>query len=273
MKGLRKNLVIAGLATLLTISIGAVATFGSQNHVHETGADAATCKHEGNHYDCLEATASTSGIKEYWVCCKCHEHYLSKPTSGTWTNAGVASITINSNDNRYMAPGHLSNGIVLSADGKSITSYTPVSGVTTVVIPEGVETIPANVFNGSDIKTVSFPSTLTEIADGAFKDCRDLTTVVINNPTTEVGDHAFYVTGTQNWGDLPSELDIFVNFTSSQESTMIKKGQLASDWKERYTSSPIGAGLIFKTTTKATVYYSGEWHLDANGNPVKDKSK
>ncbi len=57
--------------------------------------------HVGNHYTELEPTATSSGTKEYWVCCECHEHFLTQPGTGTWTDAGVAPVINDPTDDRY----------------------------------------------------------------------------------------------------------------------------------------------------------------------------
>ena len=53
----------------------------------------------------------TSGIHEYWVCCKCHEHFLTKPSVGTYTDSssiysgGVPADAILPAGTKYYAKG------------------------------------------------------------------------------------------------------------------------------------------------------------------------
>lgn len=251
-----------GITCLLAVmSISAVCITFASNQPHLV--EAAQCSHQGNYYDCVEATASESGIHEYWVCCKCHQHYLSKPNSGKWTNAGEAYITIDKNDDRYTAPGHLSNGIVLSADGKSITSYTPVDGITDAIIPEGVETIADGVFNGSDITSVSLPSTLKDIGQEAFANCESLHSIVIPESVTEIAYHAFFdddysVVGYNN----PNDIVVYLNISQRDANKQFDDG-----WDEAYRQW----NVLYTSTKNITVYYKGQWHYDANGNPTPGK--
>lgn len=63
----------------------------------------------GNHYNMTNPTASESGVKEYWVCCECHEHYLSNKNipnydPSKWTDIGTASRLASEfqSDSRYI---------------------------------------------------------------------------------------------------------------------------------------------------------------------------
>ncbi|MGI6713895.1 MAG: hypothetical protein ACOX3K_02405 [Bacilli bacterium] len=47
--------------------------------------------HDGNHYTARAPTTTAAGNKEFWVCCKCHEKFLTQPT-GTFVNVGTAPI-------------------------------------------------------------------------------------------------------------------------------------------------------------------------------------
>jgi len=59
------------------------------------------CEHAGNHYSEKKAGLK-AGTKEYWVCCKCHNHYLTNPGVGSWTDAGKAG-SVDKTDDRYVA--------------------------------------------------------------------------------------------------------------------------------------------------------------------------
>lgn len=64
-------------------------------------------------------------------------------------------------------------------------------GVTTVVIADGVTEIPDNAFAGSNIKSVSIPSSVKRIGYRAFAGCHGLTTVVIPEGVEEIAMAAF----------------------------------------------------------------------------------
>lgn len=65
-------------------------------------------------------------------------------------------------------------------------------GVTSVVVPEGVEYLGWGAFAYCEqLKSVKLPSTLTEIDGGAFKGCLSLETLKIPETVTEIGSRAF----------------------------------------------------------------------------------
>ncbi len=91
------------LVTALSILTGGV-VLSTQAISKSYLANGEKCSHaNGNHYSEYAATYDHSGIKEYWVCCDCHEHYLIEPSSGNWNNLdGVENTTIDEEDDRYI---------------------------------------------------------------------------------------------------------------------------------------------------------------------------
>ncbi len=83
------GLTVASLATILV-------TNGNQKKI----ALSNDCDHTGNHYTELANSIFFAGTKEYWVCCKCHNHFFEKP-EGSWTENGQAPKVTNSDD-RYI---------------------------------------------------------------------------------------------------------------------------------------------------------------------------
>ena len=63
--------------------------------------------------------------------------------------------------------------------------------ITGVIISEGITTIGDYAFNESNIKSVTIPSTVKTISEGAFFDCKKLTKVKIAEGLTTIGDRAF----------------------------------------------------------------------------------
>mgnify|MGYP003316708873 CR=1 FL=1 len=141
--------------------------------------------HSGNHYNYVEATFNTPGSKEYWVCCNCHELFINdtytsnnKPASGTWLDQGNPTEVFSSSDARYIEKGHLKNGIVLSADGTRISSYTPVEGITDIIVPNTVTRI-SNEFAGSNITSIIIPGSVDTVEAEAFLRCKSLKHVTL----------------------------------------------------------------------------------------------
>lgn len=80
----------------LALGTGAVAvTWLAMSQNGGTPINAAEIEHSGNHYKEVAPTGLTQGVKEYWVCCGCHEVFLSQPSSGTWEDKTLTSGQIN----------------------------------------------------------------------------------------------------------------------------------------------------------------------------------
>lgn len=175
---------VKGFAVLFlsvtTLAVGGVFSINEIVNPYQYSASA-VCEHEGNHYSQLDATKSESGTKEYWVCCKCHEHYLSLPSSGIWTDAGVAG-SVTSGDDRYIDPiidvqsellavlKEMGMTGTANADGTTvtITSYNGSSG--TINIPEGVSAIENGAFKFGGSAKESWIVLPTTVTDAGIKD-------------------------------------------------------------------------------------------------------
>lgn len=70
-------------------------------------------------------------------------------------------------------------------------SFDARKNVTGVIISEGITTIGAYAFNKSNIKSVTIPSTVKEIPEGAFFSCKKLTKVKLAEGLTTISDRAF----------------------------------------------------------------------------------
>ena len=83
------------------------------------------------------------------------------------------------------------NGFIIE-DGV-LTGYTGPGG--DIVIPKGVTSIGNYAFEGSGLKSVVIPASVTSIEAGAFSDCDSMTSVVISASVTSIGDYAFERSG------------------------------------------------------------------------------
>ena len=70
----------------------------------DTHTHTASC--EIHHYAEVAPTASTSGVKEYWICCNdaTHQVEFSAPTTGNVSDLTHSDFTVAENDARYIAP-------------------------------------------------------------------------------------------------------------------------------------------------------------------------
>lgn len=90
MKNSQKIFIIAASAAMAGVGV-----FAAANLPHQNGVLAGEHEHWGNHYAENAPTGHSQGNKEYWVCCECHEHFLTQPTTGTWTDKVLSDIDRN----------------------------------------------------------------------------------------------------------------------------------------------------------------------------------
>ena len=209
------NIKKLALAFFATVTTGSVVTIAAVSNSNSIFAMAQECDHVGNHYTRLASTAEQSGTKEYWVCCICHEHFLSEPQPlgvYTWEEAGVASQILDENDDRYVAPGSVNSiqdlidlgykNVKAQDDGTfSIGKYDAATGGYTVIIPEGVSKIDGNCFP-ENITWVVFPKTLTTLSGNAFASLKTCTLYFVGDavaPKVCSGAKAYYANQGQGW--------------------------------------------------------------------------
>ena len=83
------------------------------------------------------------------------------------------------------------DGVIYTKDLYSLICYPSGKSNGELIIPEGVKVILDYAFYGMDsIKSVTLPTTLTNIGHAAFRDCKQLQSVNILGPT-DIGDYAF----------------------------------------------------------------------------------
>ena len=81
------------------------------------------------------------------------------------------------------------------------------SGITSIVIPEGVTEIKSGTFNNcTNLLSVELPSSVTFIRSCAFQECRSLTSIELPSSLTSIGDNAFQGCSSLNSIELPSNL-------------------------------------------------------------------
>lgn len=280
---LSKKIALFGSLTSLLVSGFVVAT--QSNGTGFFAQAASGCKHSGNHYSAILPTNKSSGVKEYWVCCNCHEHYFTKPSTGDWTYVGTAPLITDSKDDRYIAKLKYSTstytdaqGITYKADGKTIKSYSITNNITDITIPEGVTDI-GTAFAGKAITSISIPSTVETIEGGAFQNCSKLKNVTINEGVDKLESTgswpsmhgAFQYCSALEYIVIPStvtEMDGY-EFASANDNLVIycvaasKPKNWSSAWNQKHQ---IGSSSF-------TVYWGlgTGWHYDKNNVPQPGK--
>ncbi|MBQ7924655.1 MAG: leucine-rich repeat protein [Clostridia bacterium] len=82
--------------------------------------------------------------------------------------------------------------VTITGDGIGERAFYDCSGLTSVVIGEGVKTIGKWAFYNCDgLTSIEIPDSVTSIGDDAFIDCDGLTSIEIPDSVTSIGDDAF----------------------------------------------------------------------------------
>lgn len=64
--------------------------------------------------------------------------------------------------------------------------------ITSNKVTYNVTLIDEEAFSGNDVRDVTIPNTITDIADGAFESCKRLVSINIPNSVTSIGEEAFH---------------------------------------------------------------------------------
>ncbi len=141
----------------------------------------------------LPAGVTTIGEKAFYSCDNLNT--LNLPATLTVFNASMvescyklATIAINGEGEYYQAV----DGVLFSADGKTLIYYPVGRTDTEYTVPAGVETIAPYAFANNDVlESVLLPAGLKTIGERAFFACGELTTVAIPNTVTLIDAYAF----------------------------------------------------------------------------------
>lgn len=100
--------------------------------------------------------------------------------------------------NYYVAEGNETykdiDGVLYSADGKTLIIYPMGRNDATYVIAEGATAIAGKAFASAKIKEIEIPKDISDIGEGAFQWCQNLETVTFEEPSelTEIKMQVFY---------------------------------------------------------------------------------
>ena len=146
-------------------------------------------------------------------------------SSGVFSNFFYRNIAGTTSVYRYVGPGGVvsvpssvngllvnevggSSGVPFLQDSNNITITVPVGLIipntvtnvtslgclklTNVVLPNGLKSIPSNLFTGAtDLKNVTMPSSITNIGGAAFSGCSGLTSLILPQNLKDINAYAF----------------------------------------------------------------------------------
>ena len=124
--------------------------------------------------------------------------------------------------------------------------------ITSNKVPYSVTSIDEEAFSGNDVRDVTIPNTITDIADGAFEGCERLVSINIPNSVTSIGEEAFHGCERLTSITIPNSVTRIENraFSGCSSLTSItipgsvtKIGRYAFDDCERLTSISISDGV------------------------------
>ncbi len=100
----------------------------------------------------------------------------------------LTEFTVSSANKHFRAV----DGVLFTADGKTLVAYPAGNKRTEYVVPDGVETIGDEAFyRCASLTSVALPNGLQTIGDWAFYNCGSLTSVALPDGLETIGDYAF----------------------------------------------------------------------------------
>ena len=118
MKNKKNNIITIAVSAFSACAIMAAA-FSIKGAIHLKASADTFCNHEGHHYAELAPTASTTGHREFWTCCKCSKQFLAKPRTGTFTDHAEGEMVgeVTSSHIAYLGTVSVWDGTNTSAPG------------------------------------------------------------------------------------------------------------------------------------------------------------
>ncbi len=83
------------------------------------------------------------------------------------------------------------NGILFTADGKTLIQFPAGARLTEYTIPDSVTSIGKGAFSWCNLTSVTIPNSVTNIGEDAFLSCNSLTSVMIPNSVTSIEEGVF----------------------------------------------------------------------------------
>ena len=159
------------------------------------------------------------------------------------------------------------DGVLFSADGKTLVRYPTEKHVDTYQIPEGTEVIGVSAFELAPFSSVEFPSSVHTLEESAFSQCTKLTNVTLPDSIVTIGNGAFSLCNslekiTVGSGVKTIGKNAFVTSFSGKDSRVVV------DMTRADQIDSIGSGAFYHSTTQvanSAVYVANESIIDMFG--------
>ena len=169
--------------------------------------------------------------------------------------SSLTSLTVDSSNKSFCSE----NNTIYSKDKKTLVASPVASSVN---LPSGLEKIANYAFYyNANIKSITVPSSVKSIGEGAFGNCDNLTSITFEGSgLTTLGDFAFAYTPNLKEVVLPSSLTTISKyaFYHSRETTFVLKNMKAPSLPDDFA---VGSQdkIVFKVPKGATGYDQGKW--------------
>lgn len=165
----------------------------------------------------------------------------------------LAELIVDPNNSIYDSRGN-SNALI------ETSTNTLIYGNSHTTIPNTVTRIGDYAFDGcSNLTMITIPNSVTSIGECAFKDCIGLTNITIPNSVTTIENGAFAGCTGLTSIIIPNSVTSMGSFVFEGCDNLLIFTKFQTE-----PSAWDNAWNIFRNP----IYWNGEWHYDANGNPV-----
>ena len=159
------------------------------------------------------------------------------------------------------------DGVLFSADGKTLVRYPAEKRVDTYQIPEGTEVIGVSAFELAPFSSVEFPSSVHTLETSAFAQCTNLINVTLPDSIVTIGDSAFSLCNSLEKITVGSGVET-IGKNAFSTSFSGKDSRVVVDMTRADQIESIGSGAFYHNTTQvanSAVYVANESIIDMFG--------
>ncbi|WP_297975961.1 leucine-rich repeat domain-containing protein [uncultured Capnocytophaga sp.] len=167
-------------------------------------------------------------------------YYVVSPDGTTlmkWFNTEVTSIDMQSDKvlskitkiTAQFGPSEKLTSVVLpnSLETIGFRAFGDCTSLSSITFPNSLKTIGDCAFIGSALSSITFPNSLTSIGGEAFAVCTSLSSITFPNSLTTIGDHAFSKCSTLTSVTIPKNVtNIIGAFYNTNLKTIIFEGEI-----------------------------------------------